>query len=296
MTAAFSNDVFMVGKARITRLAETEMQVPASALFKGHWPPQVPLEPVVGLSVEGDNTIVTLSVQSWLIQTPTDTVILDTGIGNDKSRPGNDAMDGLDTPYLDRLSAAGVAPEDVDHVLITHVHPDHIGWNTRLVEGQWQPSFPNARYHFSRQGYEAWCADAGRAQMVADSLQPVVDHDQASLYDSSTRFEPIAGFEVVPTPGHSPDHCSVLVESDGERALFSGDLMHHHIQVAHPEWNSMFCADLQQAEAARRWALAFAAEQALLWFSAHFAGSRVGRVHRDEGGFHWEFVEPRLDA
>lgn len=191
------------------------------------------------------------------------TVLVDTGIGNGKLRASR-SFDRLDTPWLARLAAAGVAPGDVTDVLLTHLHTDHVGWNTRrAADGRWVPTFPNACYVFPRAGRDLFEGPGGWARpnfdMYADSVLPVIEAGQADLVGAEGG-EVLDGFVYHPTPGHSPDHMSIAFRSAGEGALFAGDVVHHPVQVRRPSWNSVFCADAAQARASRLWGLDHASE------------------------------------
>ena len=249
---------------------------------------------------------VVVSIHTWLLRTPRHVILIDTATGNGKSRPQAPELDGLDEPYLARLAAAGVRPEDVDAVLITHLHADHVGWNTRLIDGRWQPTFPRARHYVSaaEQRYNADLAD-GRAPLLPaalgprarvpyggvydDSVRPILDAGLAALIDVGGG-EVLDGLAFVPTPGHSIDHASIRLVSRGQEALFAGDVMHHPLQVYAPELSSCFCEFPEAAEASRRAVLAEAAERGSLIFATHFAESSVGRVRRAADGYAWSFA------
>jgi glyoxylase-like metal-dependent hydrolase (beta-lactamase superfamily II) len=240
--------------------------------------------------VSPDGQTLALSVHSWIVQTGRHTIVIDTGAGNGKHRPLNPVFDQLDNPYLQRLAAAGVEPADVDFVLITHLHVDHVGWNTVRQGDRWVPTFPNAQYVFSAAEY-AFYEDSEHVQtpsagVFEDSVQPVVDAGQALLIDADHQ-QPVDGFTFHRTKGHSFDHLSISLTSDGEYALFAGDVMHHPVQVAKPEWNSVFCEFPDDARRSRLWALDYAANHAAVLFSSHFPGTSAGAVERDDTGFVW---------
>ncbi len=119
------------------------------------------------------------SVHSWVLRTKHNTILIDSCAGNDKHRPSLPRFHQLKLPFLERLATAGVTPESVDFVLCTHLHADHCGWNTRLLDGRWVPTFPNAKYVFSKAEQDHWAGPAGRqgfnAGVYADSVLPVVE-------------------------------------------------------------------------------------------------------------------------
>ena len=178
-------------------------------------------------------------IQTYLVRTPEHTIAIDTCVGNDKHREGSPLWHRRAGTYLDDLAAAGTAPEHVDYVVCTHLHVDHVGWNTRLVGGRWVPTFPRARYIIAGEEWEYWRHE--KDECIADSVVPVVEHGQVDLVESDHAIGRWLRFEA--SPGHTPGHVSVLLETSAGRAVFSGDLMHRVVQVAEPQWSSRFCAD-----------------------------------------------------
>lgn len=225
-----------------------------------------------------------MSVHSYLIRTPHHTILVDTCVGNDKERPSTKPWHRQHTPWLDRLGAAGVAPTDVDFVLCTHLHVDHIGWNTRLVNGRWEPTFPNAKYLFDKTEFEHWEAtaeaDMGRSgandESFADSVAPVVEARQALLVDGDHAIDDTLWLE--PSPGHSPGHVCLNLSAGGRNAVFSGDLMHHPVQCAHPRWNSRFCYDQTRSRATREHFVDRHTDTDTIILAAHFASPTAGRI------------------
>lgn len=233
-------------------------------------------------------------LQSWLLEVDGLNVLYDTGAGNAKERPGIPLFGGLDTPFLNRLAATGVTPEQVDVVICSHLHVDHVGWNTQLHEGRWVPAFPNARYLFSAVERDYWDpagtgprpTEAGafvNTNVFEDSVEPLLDAGQAELVHAGYRLSDSITLEL--GPGHTPGHLVMDVRSRGESALFVGDILHHPVQVHCPDWNSPFCEDQPQARATRRRVLAEAADREALLVPAHFGGIHCCRVRRDGDGF-----------
>jgi glyoxylase-like metal-dependent hydrolase (beta-lactamase superfamily II) len=239
------------------------------------------------------------SVHSWLIRTDRHTILLDCCGGNHKERPGLARFHQRDTPYLARLRAAGAAPEDIDVVLCTHLHADHVGWNTMLRDGRWVPTFPNASYLFSRAEDEygdprrnpAADADPQRGRAYRDSVLPVIEAGQAVLLDGTHAIDD--SMVVEPAPGHTPGHVVLKLHDRGERALFCGDALHHPLQVYAPHWNSRFCEVPEQALVTRRRLLEHCAEQGALLFPVHFGAPHVGAITKDAAGFALRFVDGR---
>jgi glyoxylase-like metal-dependent hydrolase (beta-lactamase superfamily II) len=233
-------------------------------------------------------------IQTWIVRTPQHTVLVDTGVGNDKSRHETDLWNKRQGGYLDDLRAAGVSPEQVDLVLCTHLHVDHVGWNTRLVDGRWVPTFPKAKYVFPGEEWEFWKHEneAGREKSgcIEDSVVPVVEAGQAMMVDGTYQVDPWLSYE--PWVGHTPGHVGVRVHTSAGDAVFSGDLMHRVVQVAEPQWSSIFCYDANQAANTRKAFVERHAASGDLVLPAHFP--HPGRVVRDGDGHRFEPV--MLDA
>jgi glyoxylase-like metal-dependent hydrolase (beta-lactamase superfamily II) len=236
------------------------------------------------------------SVHSWLIRTPHHTILLDCCAGNHKERTYWPRFHQLDTPFLDRLEAAGARPQDVDIVLCTHLHADHIGWNTVLREGRWVPTFPNAKYLFSRKENDFWdprinlagAEDPARRIAYQDSVLPVVEAGQAELVDGIHAIDEM--LRVEPAPGHTPGHVLLKLAAGGDAGVFCGDVLHHPIQVYAPHWNSQFCELPEEARATRRRVLEHCAETGALLFPTHFGAPHVAAIEARAGGFAARFV------
>lgn len=244
-------------------------------------------------------------IQAFVVETPTRRIIVDTCVGNDKPR-SNAAWNSLQGSFLEDLAAAGYPPESIDTVLCTHLHVDHVGWNTRLENGAWIPTFPNARYLFGRVEWEHWSKEA--AEVVAgdvetevaanvietaavnqDSIRPIIEAGLHELVESTHTICPEISLE--PTPGHTPGHVSVVITSNGANAVITGDLMHHPIQVAMPHVASKFDHNVAHAQATRRQFIARYADSEVRVFGTHFAAPTVGQVVAV--GDSWQF---KVDA
>ncbi|MGH7278642.1 MAG: MBL fold metallo-hydrolase [Candidatus Rokuibacteriota bacterium] len=217
-------------------------------------------------------------IQTYVVRTPRSTVLVDTGVGNGKPRDGSALWHMRQGGYLDDLRAAGVTPEAVDVVVCTHLHVDHVGWNTRLVAGRWVPTFPSARYVFAGQEWEYWRHE--KDECIADSVVPVVEAGQAVLVESDHRIDPWLTFE--PSPGHTPGHVCLRLSTNAGDAVFSGDLMHRVVQVAEPQWSSRFCYDARHAATTRQAFVERHADSGTLILAAHFP--RPGYIVRAAGG------------
>src|SRR5262245_14673739 len=178
---------------------------------------------------------------SAVIRSPRATILVDTCSGNDKERPHKPRYQRKNWPYLANLAAAGFAPEDIDYVLCTHLHADHVGWNTRLLAGRWVPTFPRARYVFARQEWERWQQAELRARhtterLAEDSRLPVMEGGRAQLVASDYAFDDNVWIE--PWPGHTPGHVCVVARATQVSVILSGDIMHTALQCAEPQLNS----------------------------------------------------------
>lgn len=232
-----------------------------------------------------------LSVHSWLLRTGKQTVLIDTGAGMGKDRPGSPMFNHLSTDYLARLARAGVEPADVDLVINTHLHADHVGWNTHLVDGQWLPTFPNATYLLPRRDVEFWDPTgnarprlaAANVNVFDDSVRPVLDAGQAVLWDETYTISRDLRLELA--PGHTPGSAVVHVGAGRQQAVFVGDVLHSPLQVLAPDCASCFCEDPTAAAASRRRVLSWAADSRALVAPAHLVDATAVTVRRDGNEF-----------
>ena len=227
------------------------------------------------------------SIHSWLIRLPNLTVLVDTCSGNHKDRPDSPFFSMMNSRYMENLAAAGIEPDDVDIVFCTHLHIDHAGWNTRLLDGKWVPTFRNAKYIVSRSELErllgAENLSVDETNLVADTLRPVLDSGQWLPVETPHRICDELSIEA--SPGHTPDHCHLILTSGGEKAVFSGDVIHHPIQVYIPTWNSHACSEPEQAVLTRKSLLEGLSGTGAWLMPVHFARPfccRVGEP-KDDG-------------
>ncbi|KMW58190.1 Beta-lactamase-like protein [Candidatus Rhodobacter oscarellae] len=225
-----------------------------------------------------------LPVQGFLLRTPHHLVLVDACVGNHKTVPSPDFWHMRDSDrFLQALAAAGAAPEDVDYVMCTHLHSDHIGWNTRLLDGRWVPTFRNAKYLMP--GVDiAEMAERAPPQ-YAESIHPVIEAGQAEHVEAGHRL----GDELtlIPTPGHTDGHVSVLVESGPARAVITGDALHCTAQCWHPEWHFRYDAEPDRAVTSRRALLGRAASEDLRVLGSHMTLPSIGRVRAKGDAFEW---------
>ncbi|MBU2668050.1 MBL fold metallo-hydrolase [Actinoplanes bogorensis] len=231
-----------------------------------------------------------VAMQTWVLRSEGRTILIDTGVGNDKARPAVEAWDHLDLDFLGNLARAGVRPEDVDLVVNTHLHVDHVGWNTRLVDGEWVPTFPNATYLMPRADFEFWHPDnhpglAGgvNENVFTDSVAPVHAAGQVRLWEDSHAID--AALRLEAAPGHTPGSSVLKLSSEGDRALFAGDLIHTPLQVREWGHNSCFCEDPAAAVRTRHELLGWAADHNALVLPAHLSGPGALEVERSGDTF-----------
>ena len=231
------------------------------------------------------------SVHSWIVRTGRHTILIDTCYGNHKTRLDAPPGHQLALDWLGRLAKQGLQPEDIDYVMCTHLHVDHVGWNTRLVDGRWVPTFPNARYILSRTEYEHWHPDMGAATFYgesgsfADSVLPCVEAGQVDLVDDG--YDLGGSLTMEAAPGHTAGTCVIRASSRQQGGLFVGDCMHSPLQVVYPDVNSMACEDGAQARATRRRLLADCAEHGHMLLPAHFPPPFVGHVRAAGDSFEY---------
>ena len=229
----------------------------------------------------------TMSVHALVVDTGERRILVDTCIGNDKERNVPN-WSHLQTHFLQDLEAAGYAPDTIDTVLCTHLHVDHVGWNTMLVDGQWVPTFSNARYLFARTEWEHWDANEDEivyGPVLADSVRPVVEAGLVDLVDMQHQVCPQVCLE--PTPGHTPGHVSVHIRSGGAEALITGDCIHHPVQMSRPDWCSSADVDQAQGLQTRETLLQRYVDNDILIIGTHFATPTAGHIkHLEAGGYY----------
>lgn len=290
----------MLGRLSVSRIYEGDAVIPLAVALPGvtaedlaqlktwYWDPDLAESP--------GSAGMRISVHSFVLRVDGRNILIDTCCGNDKKR-SLPPVNMQHWPYLENLARAGLRPEDIDLVMCTHLHFDHVGWNTRLQDGSWVPTFPKARYLFGRRDFEFFSQQRHEAlhrEAFEDSVAPILDAGLADLVDVGSRVHRELGDGVwlEDASGHSPGNLCVIAECGGSHAIFSGDCFHHPVQIVRPD--AAFFADENplQASATRRRLLERYADKDAVFFPAHFTGLTAGRVeHLKTGLLRFRFAE-----
>ena len=271
-----------IGDVTVTKIVELEMTGGTRFLL-----PQATREEILPIAwlrphFADEDGRLRMSIHSFVVETRDRRIVVDTCLGNDKKDRRIPHWNDRDGPFLADLAAAGFPAESIDTVLCTHLHVDHVGWNTRMVDGKWVPTFPKARYLMGRTEYQHWSGVKDRpdmAHILADSVTPIVEAGLATLVETSERI--CDEISLIPTLGHTPGHVSVMIQSRGEQAMITGDFMHHPCQIAHPEWSTLADSDPDQGIETRRRMFQHLAGTPVLIIGTHFAGATAGRLVAD---------------
>ncbi|HLI99726.1 MAG TPA: MBL fold metallo-hydrolase [Bradyrhizobium sp.] len=280
---------FTVGDLTIHRIIEQETTfLPALDLFPQLTPDLLaenrPWMREAG-AIDAEDMLI-LCFQSYVVRTPDHTILIDSCIGNDKPRPLRPKWNmKTDDIYMRALKTAGVAVEDIDFVMCTHLHVDHVGWNTRMEGGRWVPTFPNARYIFGKTEFDYWTEQHAKAEVApfGDSILPVVEAKKAEIVRDD--FAVGDHLRILPTPGHTPGHVAFAFGRAKDDAVFSGDLMHSPLQTRHPEISPKFDVDPARAARTRRDFLERYCGTDTLCCTAHFPSPSTGKIRRRGDGF-----------
>jgi len=281
---------FQVGGVTVTRIVELEGPGPGTFVLPQATPENVKRFAWLVPHFATPDGQVNMSIHAFVIESEGKRILVDTCVGNFKRRSVPSWND-LRGPFLDDLREAGCPRESIDVVLCTHLHVDHVGWNTMKEGGRWVPTFPRARYLFARAEWEYWSTLQGPeaeafGDVLGDSVRPIVEAGLADLVE--TDHVVTGEVRLEPTPGHTPGHVSVRIRSKGAEGVVTGDLMHHPIQMARPDWGSAFDYDGEAAETTRRKFLEAHADRPVRVFGTHFATPSVGRIVRDDGAYRFE--------
>jgi len=233
---------------------------------------------------------IVITYQTFVVRSPRHTILVDTCSGEGKNYPA--PLDFPRQPWLDGFASLALRFEDIDYVFCTHLHFDHCGWNTRLVGGRWVPTFPKARYIFHKREYAFWEAATARGEEPPGEVWrmnclPVMEAGQALLVDSDFALDDL--ITLTPTPGHTPGHYCINIHSGGQRAVVTGDLMHHPLQCREPDWSTIFSWDPAEDARARRAVLTSVADTDTMVMPIHFPAPTAGRIESDGTRFRYRF-------
>ena len=233
--------------------------------------------------------VLILCFQSYVVKTPHHTILIDSCIGNDKPRPQRPKWNmKTDDTYMRALAAAGISVGDIDYVMCTHLHVDHVGWNTRLENGRWVPTFPKAKYVFGRTEFDFWIETHAKTPVpaIGDSVMPIVEAKRHEVVGDDHAIGD--HLRILPTPGHTPGHSAFRLGKGKDEAVFSGDLIHSPLQALYPELSMKFDVDQAVAGTTRRGFLERYCDTDTLCCTAHFPSPSVGRIKRKGNGFSCE--------
>ena len=280
------NEIWQIGDIKVTRIVEMEVvggsrfilpAAPRDACLPYSW-----MQP----HFMDDSGNLVMSIHALVIEVGERRIIVDTCIGNDKERSIPN-WSNLQTNFLKDMENIGYPVESIDTVLCTHLHVDHVGWNTRLVNGEWVPTFENARYLIGEDEWTYWDTNedpTSYGNVMDDSVRPVIEAGLVDLVSTSETIAP--GIRLESTPGHTPGHVSILMESRGEEAVITGDCIHHPCQITRTDWCSSADYDKDQGRATREKFLERLVETNVLVIGTHFATPTAGHIrHYPEGGY-----------
>ncbi len=279
-------NTWQVGEVKITQLVELTTASLGPYLLPQATPDELKKISWLSPFVDPDHRLV-LSMHMLVIEAHGQTVVVDTCIGNDKQR-NYPKWNLMQTDFLKRFEAAGFDIKTVDKVLCTHMHVDHVGWNTIKVGDAWMPTFSNARYLYSKKEWDHWSKEPQEyGPVIEDSVQPIFDSGLADLVTED--YEVSAEISLEPTPGHTPGHVSVHIKSLGEEAVITGDMIHHPCQIRHADWATSADVDQSKAIDTRQMFLEKYTDRPVLIIGTHFAGPSAGRIVRDGDYFRLDY-------
>lgn len=276
---------WQIGKVKVTRVVEMALAGGTRFIL-----PQATRDEVKKIDwlaphfADAEGNLI-MSIHALVVETPGRKMIVDTCIGNDKRRDVPN-WNMLQLPFLEDLGEAGYERGDIDTVMCTHLHVDHVGWNTMLVDGEWVPTFPNARYLLGEKEFEYWDgfdADDFNAGVMDDSVRPVFDAGLVDLVGMDHRVCDEVYLE--PTTGHTPGHVSVHIVSEGREALITGDCIHHPCQIEKLEWSSRADYDQVASRETREALMGKYADKDVLIIGTHFPTPTAGYLKRRAGGY-----------
>jgi glyoxylase-like metal-dependent hydrolase (beta-lactamase superfamily II) len=284
---------FKVGDATIHRIIEMECGFTPALEFLPNLTKEQLDENRSWLSpaaLDANDNLV-LCFQSYLVQIAGQNILVDSCVGNDKDRAARPLWHRKkDNAFMSGLKRAGIGPDDIDYVMCTHLHVDHVGWNTKLENGRWVPTFPKARYLFAKTELDFWLAENAKAEVapIADSVVPIVEAKACDIITSDYSLNDLVS--VFPSPGHTIDHYGVKVGKPGADAVFTGDLIHSPLQARYPDLTMRVDYNPAQGAASRRKFLETYCDTNTVCCFAHFPSPSKGYVKRWGDGFKCEYI------
>lgn len=288
--------VTRIGEFEVTRISEYEGPFIEPHVFFPDYDPEV-LKANPDMSgprlVDPATGKLVFSFHSFVVKTGRHTILIDSCIGNDKARPTRPQFHQMKSPFLADLARAGVKPENIDFVMCTHLHWDHVGWNTQLDNGRWVPTFPNARYIMAKREFDHWQAFSQRgeesphARAFEDSVLPVVRTGQSVLVNDDYAFEDGLWFEHA--PGHTPGNVVIHARSREQRAVFLGDVIHHQFQLMQPAWSTLACTDPELSKETRMRLIEEYAASGMRLLPGHFPAPTAGKIVRKGSAYRYAF-------
>ena len=272
-----------VGKVKITKIVELETVGSTRFILPLASNEEIRKLPWLIPHFATDEGRLKMSIHSLVVETSARRIVVDTGLGNDKQGRNVPTWNNRNDPFLEKLTLAGFHPDSIDTVLCTHLHVDHVGWNTKLDDGKWVPTFANARYLFGKTEFEHWrdhSVEPAHIAVFSDSVKPIWDAGKAELIAGDAKLTD--EISMISTPGHSPGHMSIHIRSDGEEGLLTGDVAHHPCQMAHLDWSSTADSDPKQSVVARRELFSRFADTPTLVIGGHY---NAGHIKRDGEAF-----------
>jgi len=285
-----------IGEFTIDRVTEVELPAfPATQFFPAATDDMVATarEALPGrINAEGR---IVMSFHAFILRTGRHTILVDSCCG--KRRPGREHLDDAKQDFLAGMAAAGVHPEEITHVMCTHLHWDHVGWNTRRANGGWAPTFPNAQYVMAKREYDHWNEvyasgrepDSIHVQAFEDSVLPIMRAERAVLVEDD--FDLDTGIALEPCPGHTPGNVVINVANGGERGVFIGDVLHHPIQLVFPELSSLADTDQDKSRVSRKALIEKHADTDTRLLTQHFSTPSCGTIRRAGDAFGFDFMD-----
>ena len=278
---------WQIGNVSVTRIVEMEVTGGSKFILPDATREAcLPIEWMQPNFMDHEGNLI-MSIHALIIDTGDKRIIVDTCVGNDKER-NIPSWSNLQTSFLKELEEAGYPRESIDSVMCTHLHVDHVGWNTMLVNDEWIPTFPNAQYLISEKEWIYWDKNENEdlyGPVISDSVRPVIEAGMVNFVDDHFRI--CDEVNLFPTPGHTPGHISVLINSKKEMAMITGDFIHHPVQMTKTDWCSSADYDKRQGQLTRETLLEEYVDRDVLIIGTHFATPTAGYIKRLEEGGYW---------